>query len=351
MPSAPRGPASSRRPTMAEVAAKAGVSRTLVSFILDGKPGASEETRQRVLAIAKEVGYRPDAAARLLALGRSRTLGVLTDVRQLFQAELVTGIYPAAEQLGYEVLLTTNLSDRPESVPIDALISHRCGSLILLAPTSGHDYLIKLAAEVPVVVVGPRLPAEVLGAGVDLASVRTDDARGIGDAVDYLVTLGHKDILHVDGGDGSGSPERRRGYREAMSAHGLEERIDIIAGDHTEEAGAAAARELLARPGLPTAVLASNDRSALGLLDVLTRSGVDIPGELSLVGFDDTRLSDFPRIDLTTVHQDAPGLAQHAVRLAVELLERRCSGPKEVVLRSQLVIRGTSGPPPATVRR
>jgi DNA-binding LacI/PurR family transcriptional regulator len=276
---------------------------------------------------------------------------VLTDVRQLFQAELVTGIYPAAEELGYEVLLTTNLSDRPESVPIDALVSHRCGSLILLAPTSGHDFLTKLASEVPVVVVGPRLPADVLGAGVDLASVRTDDARGISEAVDYLITMGHKDILHVDGGDGSGSPERRRGYREAMSAHGLGERIDVIAGDHTEAAGAAAARELLARPVLPTAVLASNDRCALGLLDVLTRSGVDVPGELSLVGFDDSRLSDFPRIDLTTVHQDAPGLARHAVRLAVELLERRCSGPNEVVLRSRLVIRGTSGPPPAAARR
>src|SRR5215213_1603919 len=98
-----------RRPTMADVAERAGVSRTLVSFILDGKPGASDATRQRVLAIADEIGYRPDSAARLLALGRSRTLGVLTDVRQLFQAELVTEIYPAAESGGYEVLLSANL--------------------------------------------------------------------------------------------------------------------------------------------------------------------------------------------------------------------------------------------------
>ena len=108
-----------RRPTMADVATKAGVSRTLVSFILDGKPGASEDTKQRVLAIAEEIGYQPDTAARLLARGRSRTLGVLMDVRQLFEAELVTGIYPAAEGLGYEVLLSANLPDRRESVPIE----------------------------------------------------------------------------------------------------------------------------------------------------------------------------------------------------------------------------------------
>lgn len=350
MPTAPRNGASSRRPTMAEVAARAGVSRTLVSFILDGKPGASEETRQRVLAIAEEIGYRPDSAARVLALGRSRTLGVLTDVRQLFHAELVAGIYPAAEELGYEVLLTTNLSDRPESVPVEALLSHRCGSLVLLAPASGIDYLTRLASEVPVVVVGPRLPDGALREAANLASVRTDDARGIGEAVDYLVALGHKDILHVDGGAGSGSPERRRGYCEAMVAHGLGDRIDIIAGTHTEDGGTVAGQELLARPHLPTAVLASNDRSALGLLDVLTRAGLDIPGDLSLVGFDDSRLSDYPRIDLTTVHQDADGLARHAVRLAVELLERRCTGPKEVVLEAELVVRGTSAAPPAARR-
>src|SRR5262249_37421429 len=149
----------SRRPTMADVAARAGVSRTLVSFILDGKPGASETTRKRVLAIADEIGYRHDSAARLLALGRSRTLGVLTDVRQLFQSELVTAIYPAAESLGYEVLLSANLADRDESVPIDALLSHRCGSLILLGPSSDVGYLRALASRVPVVVVGRRLPS------------------------------------------------------------------------------------------------------------------------------------------------------------------------------------------------
>src|SRR5262245_52862545 len=189
-----------RRPTMADVATQAGVSRTLVSFILDGKPGASEDTKQRVLAVAEDIGYRPDSAARLLARGRSRTLGVLMDVSQLFEAELVTGIYPAAEQLGYEVLLSANLPDRNESGPIDALLSHRCGGLILLGPTSDLDYLTTLAEKVPVVVVGRRLSPQP-----GLATVRTDDAKGIGLAVDYLVEQGHRDIHHVDGGSDPGS--------------------------------------------------------------------------------------------------------------------------------------------------
>jgi DNA-binding LacI/PurR family transcriptional regulator len=337
---------SSRRPTMADVATRAGVSRTLVSFILDGKPGASAETRRRVLAVADEIGYRPDSAARLLARGNSRTVGVLMDVRQLFEAELVTGIYPAAENIGYEVLLSANLPDRDESVPIDALLSHRCGSLILLGPNSDIAHLRSLADRVPVVVVGRRLTAaESSATAHGLATVRTDDAKGIRQAVGYLVELGHQDIHHVDGGTDPGSADRRRAYRAAMRSHGLAEHARVIPGAHTEEAGAAAARAMLSDTALPTAVLAGNDRCALGLLDVFTRAGIDVPGQLSLIGYDDSRLSDNPRIDLTTVHQDAAAMARHAVRLAVEMLEEHKSGQTDVVLEPTLVVRGTTAAP------
>jgi DNA-binding LacI/PurR family transcriptional regulator len=331
---------SRRRPTMADVAARAGVSRTLVSFILDGKPGASEETKQRVLAVAEEIGYQPDSAARLLARGRSRTLGVLMDVTQLFEAELVTGIYPAAEELGYEVLLSANLPDRAESVPIDALLSHRCGGLILLGPTSDLDYLRMLAEKVPVVVVGRRLPLRP-----GLATVRTNDAKGIRLAVDYLAGLGHRDIHHVDGGTDPGSVERRQAYRAAMRKHGLSDHARIVAGAHNEAAGATAAKEMLTEPTLPTAVLAGNDRCALGVLDVFTRAGIDVPTDLSLIGFDDSALSDNPRIDLTTVHQDAAAMAHHAVRLSVAMLESGPSDELDVVLEPTLVIRGTTAKP------
>ena len=328
---------------MADVATRAGVSRTLVSFILDGKPGASDETRRRVLAVADEIGYRPDSAARLLARGRSRTLGVLMDVRQLFEAELVTGIYPAAESIGYEVLLSANLPDRDESVPIDALLSHRCGSLILLGPTSDIAYLRALADRLPVVVVGRRLAAAAAAHG--LATVRTDDAKGIRQAVSYLLELGHRDIHHVDGGTDPGSADRRGAYRAAMRNHGLSKRAKVIPGAHNEEAGAVAARAILAEPTLPTAVLAGNDRCALGLLDVFTRAGVEVPGELSLIGYDDSHLSDNPRIDLTTVHQDAAAMARHSVRLAVEMLEKHRTGFADVVLEPRLVVRGTTAAP------
>lgn len=328
---------------MADVAERAGVSRTLVSFILDGKPGASDETRQRVLAIADEIGYRPDSAARLLAQGRSRTLGVMSDIRQLFEAELVTHIYPAAEHLGYEVLLSANLPDRSEAAVTESLLSHRCGALILLGPKADDEFFAGLASRVPVVVACRRLTG--LHGESPLATVRTNDAKGIRQAVDYLVGLGHRSIHHVDGGKDPGSADRLRAYRAAMRAHGLAEEIAVIAGAHNEEAGAAAARAMLAAPALPTAVLAGNDRCALGILDVFTRAGVDVPGQVSLMGYDDSRLSENPRIDLTTIHQDAHEIARNAVELAVQMLVDGPSRASDVVLEPTLIVRGTTGPP------
>jgi len=327
---------------MADVAARAGVSRTLVSFILDGKPGASDETRRRVLGVAEELGYRPDAAARLLAQGRSRTMGVMTDIRQLFQAELVTGIYSAAERLGYEVLLSANLPGRTESAVVDSLLSHRCGALILLGPNATAHELRELASRVPVVVVCRRLSGVPDDSA--LATVRTNDAKGIRLAIGYLVELGHRAIHHVDGGDDPGSADRRRAYKSAMRAHGLGDEITVIPGAHNEDAGAVAARAMLAAPVLPTAVLAGNDRCALGVLDVFTRAGVDIPGDVSLMGYDDSRLSENPRIDLTTIHQDAPELARNAVDLAVRMLSGDASAA-DIVLEPRLVIRGTTAQP------
>lgn len=332
-----------RRPTMADVAERAGVSRTLVSFILDGKPGASDETRRRVLAIADEIGYRPDSAARLLAQGRSRTLGVAIDVRQLFHADLVTEIYPAAEQLGYEVLLSANLPDRTEAAVVESLISHRCGALLLLGPRAAPSDLLRLAERVPLVLACRRIPG--LQPGGPLATVRTNDAKGMRQAVDYLVGLGHRRIHHVDGGAGPGSADRSRAYRAAMHAHGLTDEITVIAGAHNEEAGADAARMMLAASALPTAVLAGNDRCALGILDVFTRSGVSVPEQVSLVGYDDSRLSENPRIDLTTIHQDAPEIARRAVQLAVTMLVDGPGHGRDVVLEPTLVVRGTTSAP------
>ncbi|QPG48314.1 LacI family DNA-binding transcriptional regulator [Rhodococcus sp. M8] len=322
---------------MDDVAARAGVSRTLVSLVFSGKPGAGAATRERVLQAAEDLGYRPDSAARSLARGRSRTLGVLMDVHQPFQADLVACIYTAAEALGYEVLLSARAPEREEIRAIESLLGHRCEGLILLGPYSDTDALEALADRAVVVVVGRVVPHERIDC------VHTADAEGIAQAVGYLVDLGHADIHHVDGGNDPGSEQRREAYLEAMRQHGLSDRARIVPGAHTEEAGVAAGRTLLAGD-LPTAVLAGNDRCAVGLMDHLTRAGVDVPGDVSIIGYDDTRLADLARIDLTTVRQDSEALARAAVRLADRRLADAAAEPTELVLDPTLVVRGSTGP-------
>jgi DNA-binding LacI/PurR family transcriptional regulator len=157
--------------------------------------------------------------------------------------------------------------------------------------------------------------------------------------------LGHRAIVFIDGGKGTIASDRRRGYRTAMRRHGLGDHLSVIPGDHTEAAGTAA-RALLGDGRLPSALVASNDRCALGFLDALTRAGVEVPGAVSVVGYDDSALSRLAHVNLTTVSQEARRQAEHAVAAAVERLDGGRTARREVVLTPHLVVRGTTGAPP-----
>jgi DNA-binding LacI/PurR family transcriptional regulator len=328
--------AGDRRPTLADVAARAGVSVALVSIVMRGVAGASEATRARVLEVADQLGYHPDSRARLLRSGRSKLLGVVYGVQHAFHGDLVTGCYDAAEKIGYELTLSAVTPHRDERTAATGLLQDRCEALILLGPQSPVSYLAGLAARMPVVVLarGVRHPA------VDV--VRTADAEGLHQAVDHLVALGHRRIAHIDGGRVPTSGERRRGYREAMSRHGLDAHVRIVAGGSTEDEGAAAARELLADP--PTAVAVFNDRCASGVLDVFRRAGLDVPGDISVVGYDDSWLAALGQFDLTSVAQDTATMTSLAVARAVDRIDGLPVTHREVVVPPRLVVRGTTGP-------
>lgn len=329
---------------MDDVAKRAGVSRTLVSFVMGGKPGAGEETRKRVLRVADEIGYRPDTAARLLARGRSRTLGVLLDVQQPFQADFVSRIYPIAKSAGYEVLLSARGPGRNESEAIESMLSHRCEGLILLGPDADQDYFEELEARAVVVVVGKPMRASVF----DL--VRSADSSGIRQSVAHLADLGHRSIVHVDGGNAPGADIRREAYVGAMRDRGLGEHVRVVPGEHNERAGIAAGHLMLREGSLPTAVLAGNDRCALGLMDALDRAGVDVPRDVSIVGYDDSEIARLSRIDLTTVRQDVDGLARSAVAFAVARLEDDEAAAAESVVEPTLIVRGSTSKPRSAQR-
>ena len=328
-----------RRATIKDVARAAGVSTALVSIVMRNAVGASDQTRERVKRIADELGYRPDAHATLLRRRRSRLLGVTFSVQSAFHGDLLPGIYAAAEETGYEVSLSGWTAGRSEERAIRALLTFRCDGLVLLGSEVPEARLAELAAEMPVVVAGRRLEEPVADV------VHTDDALGMRLAVDHLVRLGHRRISHVDGGANVKSRDRVAGYVAAMEANGLAAHIDVLPGGQTVEAGFEAGERLLADPGQRTAVVAFDDDCAWGAMSVLEASGVAVPGDLSLVGFDGSRLSRLtPLSGLTTVRQDAGALATLAVRRAVAWIEEGRLPTHEIVLPPALIEGRTTAP-------
>ncbi len=337
-----------RRTRLEDVAAAVGLSSASVSLVLRNAPGPSAQTRVRVLDAAERLGYRPDRAASLLARRRSRLIGVVMEVRSSFHAELVEDLYDVAERCGYDLVLSTRTRTRDERRAVDTLLDSRCEALVLLGPETPSNRLAALDRQLPVVAVGRRFPS----AGLDV--VRVADDEGVGQAVGHLVELGHRSIVYVDGGTGTIATDRRRGYRRAMRSRRLAGDIRVISADHTEKAGSRAARLLLEAGELPTAVVTFNDRSAVGLLDTFSRAGVDVPGRISVVGYDDSPLSRLAHVNLTTVSQDTRGLIEHVVAAVVERLDEGRTEHHEVILAPRLVVRGTTAPPgdewrPATV--
>jgi DNA-binding LacI/PurR family transcriptional regulator len=310
----------------------------LVSIVFRGVDGASDATRQRVLEAAAELGYRPDSLAQGLRRNRSRALGVLFSLRRPFEVELVENMYPVARQLGYDLLLGPFTPGRGQDAVVDELLGYRCAGLVVVGPELHARDLEPLAEEVAVVEVGrgvTRGPVDV---------IRNDDAIGVRQAVGHLVALGHRAIAYVDGGPNPGADQRRDGYRTAMTDHGLETEIRVVPGGYTEDEGADAA-EILLSESPPTAVIACNDPCAIGILDAVLRAGVAVPGDLSVVGYDDSRFGRLPGIDLTSVRQDIPKMARLAVRAVVERLDKPNRKPRDTALPPKLVVRGTTALP------
>jgi DNA-binding LacI/PurR family transcriptional regulator len=328
-----------RRPTMRDVAARVGVSQTLVSLVLRNAPGASAETRQRVMRAAAELGYRPDTAAQVLRRNRSRHIGVLFTLRQPFDVNLVEALYPAAERHGYRVVLGAIGAGRDDRQAVEELLSYRSEALILDGTSIQAAELARVAGELPIVDIGRRSAAGTVDA------VRVADERGARLAVDHLVGLGHRGIVHIDGGDQPAAAERRRGYQRAMRRHGLPPQMRVLPGDYTEESGAAAARLLLGEEPLPTAVFAANDRCAHGVLDTFSRAGLDVPGDISVAGYDDSDVARLSFVNLTTVRQDAAAMAEQAVQAVIERLDQGRTEARDIVLDPSLVLRTTTGPP------
>lgn len=337
------------RPTLVDVARRAGVSRALASLAINGSPRVSPASREKVLAACSELGYRPNLLARSLASARSPLLGVLhADLANPFFARVADAVATEAQAQGVETLIATGLgSGAGELRSLATLQAMVPVGLVLVGPVADPTALRSAVETTPAISVSRRLDA------VGLPSVSLDEATGTTLAVDHLVSLGHRRLIHVDGGRGVSTEERRRGVLEAVAAHRLAGRdvdVEVLPGAFTAEAGYRAAVELLAREGgpdawrgagpagPPTGIVAGNDLQASGIMTALLEAGLRVPADVSVVGYDDTEII-IGAQGLTTVHQPVGEMGRAAVRavlgaqpcpsleVAPRLVVRRSTGP------------------------
>jgi len=326
---------------MEDVARQAGVSRALVSLVMRDAPNVSAARRKAVRDAASQLGYRPNALARNLASRRTHTLGVVVnDLHNPFFAETVDGLQSGATEAGYRIIIGNGCrSEAGESSAIETFLDYRVDAMIVVGPLLSAARLVSVSESIPIVAVGRT----VRSWAVD--TVNSDEALGARLAVDHLIGLGHRDIAHIDGGRGAGAAPRRSGYRRAMKAAGLADMIRVVMGLFTESSGAYGAEQLLASGRRPTAVFVANDHSAIGALDVIESKGLSIPGDISLVGYDNISASALRHMSLTTIDQPRTEMGRAACRLAVDRIEGRSVEGVHHVVEPSLVVRSTTAVP------
>jgi DNA-binding LacI/PurR family transcriptional regulator len=311
----------SQRPTIVDVAALSGVSKSTVSNVLRGAGRVSAPTRARVLDSIEALGYRPNSLARDLVRRRSRTIGVvLGDLANTFYADLVKLLELRISEAAYTTIVcNTDGRGELERARVEMLLERAVSGVVMLQFSGDAAVLDELAAAgVPVVVVS------CWEERADCVAV--DDRAGMAAAVEHLYALGHRRIAHVTGElvEESTRAARYAGYEAAMRSHGLEPAL------------------LEGEPDGFTAFAAANDVIAVRLIDALEAAGRRVPHDVSVVGFDGTDLGAHSRIRLTTVAQPRGRLIEDGLRLLAERMRGEDGPPRHVRLQPELVVRGTT---------
>jgi DNA-binding LacI/PurR family transcriptional regulator len=321
--------------TIKDVARLAGVSQSSVCRALADPDQVRPETRERVETAARNLGYAPNRAARSLITGRTGNIGVvLPDLANPFFPSVVKSIQTQARRFDYAVFLSDTDEDPAVEVPLIRALAKQVDGFLLCSPRAADDEIKAFAGQTPIVVLNRRITA--------FPSVTADSADGMRQAVAHLHALGHRRVAYVAGPRTSWSNrDRLRGLRSATTSE--MELIEIGNVAPTVQGGTAAADLVIASPA--TAVLAYNDLVALGLLNRLQARGIDVPGRISVVGFDDILLAGLVSPGLTTVAIAKEHIGRVGVELLLELMadgERPTASRR--VLPTQLIVRGSTGP-------
>lgn len=332
--------------TIKQVAARAGVSFTTVSHVVNRTRPVSDAARLRVERAIAELGYFPSAVARALKTSQTRILGVIVpNITNPFFSELMRGIEDACERNHYAVFLCNGDDDRErQGRSIDTLLERRVDGVLLATPTGPAAELAKrlTAARLKAVIVDRRV------AGLEADRVLIDHPGGARVAVEHLLALGHRRIACLAGpASFAASRARVSGWRKALARAGIAPRGSwLLEGDFRAEAGHALAGPLLER-GEVTAIFASNDLLGIGALRAAAERGLAVPRDLSVVGFDGIEMGAFTYPALTTVGHPIRAIGETAATVLIERLAGRGAGPRDVIVAPRLILRESTGPAPA----
>jgi len=327
---------------MSDVGRVAGVSHQTVSRVINGSPHVRPETRDRVLAAMRELGYRPNPVARALVTGRSRTLGVVSFDTTLYgPASTLFGIERAAHEAGY-FMIVASLEELSRASVVDAVERLRRqgveGILVIAPHLEAGDALLHARTDLPLV-------AAEAGPEHGIPVVAVDQLAGATSATQHLLDLGHETVWHITGPTNFiESQQRRHGWQVTLEAAGAEVPPPLV-GDWSPRAGYELGRRLSREPAA-TAVFVANDQMALGLLRALHEAGRAVPGEISVVGFDDIPEAAFFQPPLTTVRQDFIEMGRRSLRLLLRTIENGRRSEEGSLVPPELIVRGSTGSPP-----
>jgi DNA-binding LacI/PurR family transcriptional regulator len=342
---------SAQRPTIADVARRAGVSKGLVSFALNDRPGVAPDTRRRILDVARELGWSPSVRARSLSVGRAFACGLVIgrspDViaADPFFPSFIAGLEDEFSVSGQVLVLAVATPGRQEAETYRALAADRRVDGVILTDLRANDPRIALVREL-------GLAAVTLGepeGDSPFSSVSSDDGAGIRHAVEHLADLGHVDIAHVAGPSAMLHAARRReAFDRAAASRGLRGRV--VETDFSAAEGARATEALLDAAERPSAIVYSNDSMAVAGIGVAQRRGLDVPRDLSVTGFDDTEMGRHVHPSLTSVATDARGWGAVAARTLLAAIAG--DEPQHVRLEDpRLSVRGSTASPPTSAAR
>jgi LacI family transcriptional regulator len=337
-----------KRSTAQDVAKLAGVSRTTVSFVLNKVDGIriSPDTRQRVLDVAQQLNYHPDATARRMVSGRTKVIGFV--LRQSpdqafadhFLPQVLAGLSHAASEQGYHLMIEPIPPDVASGAYTRLIRERHVDGIILSGPRFDDQDLLRIHAEgAPIVLMG-RLP------NADIPFVDVDNIGGARTATQHLIDLGHQRIGLITNADPAytASADRLAGYRSALEAAGLIFDQSLVRyGDFTPHGGDVAMTDLLQVTPRPTAFFIASDTVALGALQAIRRSGLRVPDDVAIVGFDDVPLSDLIDPPLTTIRLPAYGLGLGAAEMLIKLIGKEEIEQPSVILETELIVRKSSG--------